>query len=186
MSKYDEICQASVSAVKRWNEYRERSWGYLATIVRGLITNCGVPQEKITFLRSNELPGEQRRYRPPEDGGLYTLPGAVTFDEEDNSWHLGVSITLSPAGTFPERWIGVVLCVTENEGQAVVKLGMNGKPRTIDFNDPKQCADLYDEIAVFLKNAFDDPRKITKQIGFSTVANSQQGEKQEKPATIGR
>jgi hypothetical protein len=196
MSQYDEICRASSNAVKTWNEYRERSWGYLSMIVRGLITHCGVPQEKITFLRSNELPGEQRRYRPPEDRGLYTLPGAVTFDEEDNSWHLGVAITLSPAGTFPERWVGVVLCVTENNGQATVRLGKNGKPRTIDFNDPHQCADLCDEIAEFLRAAFDDPRKITEAssnnplkvtgaIGFVTQANPQQGEKQEKPAIAG-
>jgi len=186
MSKYEEICQASAKEVKRWSEYRERSWGYLATIVRGLMKHCGVPQEKITYLRSNELPGEQRRYHLPEDGGHYTLPGAVTFDKEDDCWHLGVSITLSPAGTFPERWIGVVLCVTESEGQPIVKLGMNGKPRTIDFNDPKQCAGLYDEIAEVLKGAFENPRKITKQIGFSTVANPQQGEEQEKLATTDR
>jgi hypothetical protein len=63
---------------------------------------------------------------------------------------------------------------------------MNGKPRTIDFNDPKQCAGLYDEIAEVLKGAFENPRKITKQIGFSTVANPQQGEKQEKLATTDR
>jgi len=195
-SKYEEICHASANAVKGWNEYRERSWGYLSMIVRGLITHCGVPQEKITFLRSNELPGEQRRYSPPEDGGLYTLPGAATFDEEDNSWHLGVSITLSPAGTFPERWVGVVLCVTENKSQAIVRLGKNGKPHTIDFNDPKHCADLCDEIAEFLKASFDDPRKITQEsannplkvtkvIGFVTEANPQQGEKQEQTATAG-
>jgi hypothetical protein len=181
MSQYDEICQASSNAVKTWNEYRQRSWGYLITIVRGLITHCGVPQEKITYLRSNELPGEERRYSPPEDGGHYTLPGAVTFDEEDNSWHLGVSITLSPAGTFPERWVGVVLRVTENNGQAIVNLGKKGKPHTIDFNDPKQCADLCDEITDFMKAACDDPRKITEKsavIGFVTEGNPQQGEKQ--------
>lgn len=179
MSKYDEICQASANAARRWNEYRERSWGYLAAIVHGLKTHCGVPEGKIAYLRSNELPGEQRRYRLPEDGGHYTLPGAVTFDREDDCWHLGVSITLSPEGTFPEMWVGGVLYVTENNGQAIVKLGKNGKPLTIDFNDPKQCADLCDEIAEFLKVSFDDPRKITKQIGFSTLTNPQQCEKQE-------
>lgn len=193
MTRYDEICQASTDAVKRWQEYRERSWGYLWAIVSGLITHCGVPQEKLTYLRSNELPGEQRRYKPPENG-LYTLPGAVTFDEEDDCWHLGVSITLSPAGAYPKRWVGVVLCVTENDGQAIVKLGKNGKPHTIDFKDPKQCADFCDEIAEVLKASFDDPRKITEKssdnpqkvknvIGFVTSANPQEGEKQEKSAT---
>jgi hypothetical protein len=180
MSKYEEICDASKHAVKRWNEYRDRSWGYLNAIVQGLVTYCGVPRDKITFLRSNGLPGEERRYRPAEDEGLYSLPGAVTFDEQDEYWHLGVAITLSRPGVFPERWIGGVLCGTEDDGQAVVKIGANGKPRVIDFSDPNQCANICDEFSEFLKGSFDNPRKITKQIGFSTVANPQQGEKQEK------
>jgi hypothetical protein len=177
MNRYEEICEASKNAVRRWNEYRERSWGHLSTIVQGLVTHCGVPRDNITFLRSNDLPGEDRRYSRPQDGGFYTLPGAVTF-EEDESWHLGISITLSPKGSFPERWIGAVVCVSENDGQAQVKIGVNGKPRTLDFNDTKQCASFCDELAVFLKERYDNPQKITNQIGFLTVANPQQGEKQ--------
>jgi hypothetical protein len=147
----------------------------------------GIPPEKVTFLRSNDLPGEERIYSPPEDSRQqYTLPGAVTFDKDDDYWHLGVSITLSPAGIFPERWVGIVLCVTESEGQALLKLGMNGKPRTIDFNDPRQCTELYDETAEYLKGLFDNPRKLTKQIGFATVVNPHQGEKQGSAATVGR
>ena len=93
---------------------------------------------------------------------------------------MGVSISLPRAGAFLERWVGVVLCVTENEGQAIVKIGKNGKRRTVDFNDEKQSGELFDEIAAFLKAIFDDPRKITKQpIGFVTEANPQEGEKQE-------
>lgn len=182
MSKYDEICEASANAVERWIQYRDRSWGYLAAIVHGLMGECGVPQEKITYLRSNGLPGEERRYIPPEDGGQYTLPGAVTFDRDDDYWHLGVSITLSPVGTFPESWVGLVLCVTEDDGQAVIKLGRNGKPRKIDFKDPRQCTAFCDDIVEYLKGLFDNPRKITKQIGFANFENPQQGEKQEKGA----
>jgi hypothetical protein len=187
MSKYEEICQASENAVRKWNQYRDRSWDYLATIVHGLITQCGVPEEKITFLRSNGLPGEERIYSLPEAGtGQFTLPGAVTYDKEDEYWHLGVAITLSRAGTFPERWVGIVLCVTENDGQAVVKLGIDGTPRPIDFNNPKQCTELYDEIVEYLKGLFENPRKITRQIGFATVVNPQQGQKDEKPAAAER
>jgi hypothetical protein len=181
MNRYEEICEASDNAVRRWSEYRERSWGYLMKIVQGLVTHCGVPPDKIAFLRSNDLPGEARRYSPPEDGGFYTLPGAATF-EEDGYWHLGISVTLSPKGTFPARWIGAIVCVTENGGQADVKIGANGKSRTVNFSDAKQCAIFCDELAVFLKERFDNPQKITRQIGFSTVANPQQGEKQEKTA----
>lgn len=181
MSKYDEICQASENAVRKWIQYRDRSWGYLATIIEGLVTHCGVPEEKITYLRSNELPGELRRYTPPEDGGQYTFPGAVSFDKDDDYWHLGVSISLSPAGTFPGRWVGLVLCVTENEDQAVVKFGMNGKPRAIDFNELSQHTELCDDIAEYLKQLFDNPRKITKQLGFAAVENPQQGEEKANP-----
>ena len=186
MSKYDEICQALNNAVSRWIQYRERCWDYLATIVHGLVVDWGIPPENVTFLRSNDLPGEERRYSPPEGGGQYTLPGAVTFDKDDEYWQLGVSITLSPAGTFPKRWVGLVLCVTESEGQTLVKLNTNGKPRRIDFNDSRQCTELYDEIAEYLKGLFDNPRKITKQVGFLAEVNPQQGEKQGSAATAGR
>jgi hypothetical protein len=67
-------------------------------------------------------------------------------------------------------------------------LGPNGTPRSIDFNDAAQCAALYDEIAEVLRQQFDNPRKIThrERIGFTTVANPQQGEKEDKVASSGR
>lgn len=162
-------------------------WQYLATIVHGLREHCGIPGDKITFLRSNGLPGEERRYSPAEGTARYTLPGAVSFEEEDDYWHLGVSITLSPAGAFPERWIGVVLCVTEDNGKPVVKFGHRGKPRTIDFTNAAETNALYDDIVALLKSKFDDPRKIAKreQIGFTTVANPKEGEKEARTARVG-
>lgn len=187
MTKYEEICESSNNAIKRWGEYRDRCWQYHAAIVNGLVRYCEIPSDNVTFLKSNGLPGEERRYRQPEDRGMYTLPGAVTF-EDDEFWHLGFGITLSPKGHFPERWIGGVLCVTEENGQPVVKFGPQGKPQVIDFNNADQCTALYDEIFATLKARFDNPRQITKQkqIGFSVIANPQEGEKQEKAATTAR
>ena len=81
MSPYEEICLASTNAIKRWSEYRERSWGYLAAIIRGLVTHCGVPEDKISYLRSNGLHGNERKYSPPNDGGQYTLMGHQPLTE---------------------------------------------------------------------------------------------------------
>lgn len=180
MNRYEEICEASENAIRKWIESRERSWRYLFAISQGLAAHSGVPPDKIFYLRSNNLSGGERRYRVPEEGGSYTLPGAATF-EDDGFWHLGIGVTLSPAGTFPERWIGAVVCVSDEGSQPKVKIGVNDKPRTVDLSDTRQCAAFCDELAVFLKEKFDNPQKITRQseqIGFSTVPNPQQGEKQ--------
>lgn len=190
MTQYEAICEASNNAVRRWIEYRERSWNNLATIVRGLVAHCGVPSEKVFYLRSNGLAGEERRYREPEDQGRYTLPGAVTFEEDDGYWHLCVAMTLSRDGVFPVRWAGIVVCVSEDDcRRTFVKLGLDGKPRSIDFDDAAQCAALCDEIAKVLMQRFDNPRKIIlgEQIGFTAVANPQEGEKEkDKGAASGR
>jgi hypothetical protein len=53
---------------------------------------------------------------------------------------------------------------------------------------PVQCTALYDEIAGILKHALENPWEGSqrKRIGFTTVANPQQGEKEGKVAADGR
>jgi hypothetical protein len=42
---------------------------------------------------------------------------------------LARAMSLSPDAVFAERWIGIILCVTEKDGQACVRLGAQGGTR---------------------------------------------------------
>jgi hypothetical protein len=169
MSKYEEMRDAADTARKNWSQNRDRCWGYISTLVNGLIAYCEIPEplDRITFLKWNEATGERRAYREAEDGMRYTLPGATVFDREDGYWHLGVCVTLSPPGTLPSQWVSFALCVTEHEGKPMVKIGIPGKPRQIDLNDPRQCNEFYESIVDNIKSSFSDSRKSdSKRIGF--------------------
>lgn len=93
---------------------------------------------------------------------LYTLLGATEFDSEDEYWHLGVCINLN----LPQQ-VFFPLCVTNQEGKLMVKLGVNGKARQINPNDPVQLEEFYESIVETIKQAFRGPRKpSTNPIGF--------------------
>ena len=168
MSRYGELYETALSGQKYWSEYRDRSFRNLHSIVRALVAYCEIPGDKITYLLSNNAKGEARRYRESEDGQMYSIPGAARFDTDDGHWHLGVSVTLTPSGTFPERWVGFVLCITENdEGKLMVKIGPNGKPRQIDLTNPAQSESLCDDIFQVLNQRPQYSRKSSSRaLGF--------------------
>jgi hypothetical protein len=143
-----------------------RCWGYLATLMNGLVVYCGIPLERVTYLRWNEATGEERAYKAPEKG-QYTLPGATEFDQEDGYWHLGVRIELSPPTLFPPEWVFFPLCVTEHEGKPLVKLGVAGEPRRVNPDDPADRNALYEVIFETIKQCYDSSKKsASKSIGF--------------------
>jgi hypothetical protein len=170
MSKYDELCQASREAERKGSEYRERCWRDMAAIVMGFVKYCGIPVERVTFLKSNGLPGDQRTFSAPDDGGRYTLIGATEYDKDDDFWNLGIYIDLRPPTILPPRWISFAFFLTEREHKTVVKLGALGKAHELDTSNRTQCEAFYDEVVDTLKGAMSDPRgKQAKAIGF--VAN---------------
>jgi len=167
MSKYEEICKANATVRENWSQYRDRSWQRLWSIVNGLEAYCEIPPEMVTFLRWNEGAGDARAYVEAENGMRYTLPGATVFDKDDGYWHLGLCITLSRPGAIPPQWVYFVLCVTELDGKPMVKVGVVGKPRQIDFDSPEQLNALYEYIFESVMKCFHDSNKdASKPIGF--------------------
>lgn len=53
MTKYEEMTNAAKEARIAYGQYRERSWRNLWAIVGGLEDLCGVPQDKIVYLKWN-------------------------------------------------------------------------------------------------------------------------------------
>jgi hypothetical protein len=168
MSKYQEMSDAAAQGRKDFIIYQGRSWQNLATLVAGLRSYCEIPPGQIKFLRWNGLTGDDRSFTEPHDGGKWSLPGAITFEEEDEYWHLGVCVTLTNPGTFPENWFSFELCVSERQGQLMVKIGVVGTPRVLDLSDAAQCADFYDEIVNDALERISEPRSKSraKKMGF--------------------
>lgn len=167
MSKYDELCQASREAERKGGEYRERCWRDMTAIVTGFVSYCGIPANRVTFLKSNGLRGEQRTFSAPKDGERYGLVGATEYDKDDDFWNLGICIDLKPPSVLPSRWISFAFFLTERNQKTVVKLGALGKPHEVETSNSAQCEAFYDEVVDTLKGAMSDPRgKQAKAIGF--------------------
>jgi hypothetical protein len=169
MSKYEEMSAVAVKGRKDFADYRQRSWQNFSRLVRGFIDYCGIPQDRIMYLRWNRLTGEDREYQEPRDGGRWALPGAVEFDEEDGYWHLGLCVTLTKPGTFPPMWFAFTLCISEQQGKLMVKTGLIEQPRTLDPLDTFDCAQLYEDIVDVVMARMKEPERRLEQrkkIGF--------------------
>lgn len=116
------------------------------------------------------MTGPERRHTEPEDGGKWTFPGAIEFDEDDGYWSVGICVTLTSPGAFPSNWFSFALYVSEDKGQTLAKVGSVGKPRIVDTKDSAQCALLYDEIVNDVMAFIEEPRRrlSAKKIGFET------------------
>src|ERR1700684_4410779 len=101
MSKYQEMCEASIAARKKAIQSRDRCFKHLIFLVNGLAKYCEIPGDKITFLLWNE---DRGTYREADDGMMHGVPDAAFYNKSDGYWHLGVAITLSPKGSIPENW----------------------------------------------------------------------------------
>jgi hypothetical protein len=172
MTKYEELRRRAEETERKFNQRRERCWGYLAALMNGFVTFCAIPEDRLLFMRWNKVEGEGRRYQPPDDG-RYNLVGATELDRADGYWHLGLLITVSEPGRFPEQWFGFVLCVSEDrDGTPLVKLGVAGKPRRLDLGDADQCEEFYRSVFDMAKQMLSGKgdQRIQKEWGFSVSA----------------
>ena len=46
MTKYEEMCSAAKTARDEFFADRQRIWGYFGSVVNGLQTHCGFPQQR--------------------------------------------------------------------------------------------------------------------------------------------
>ena len=166
MSKYEQMYEACELTRREWFAHRDRCLGYITSLVNGFSDYCEIPYGRLTFLRSNDLSGEEKQYTQPDDGERYTLMDAIKYDEEDGYWHLGIGILLTPPGRLPSYWVSFALCVTENNEKATIKIGWAGKPLEICIEDSDQCDRFYEWVCENIKQSF-GPRKSTQlPIGF--------------------
>ena len=147
-SKYEEMCDVATTARKEWLARRERCRQYMVSLVTGMLSYCGIPQDRVAYLRWNE---QEESYAEPEKG-KYLLPGAMSFDDSGDC-RLGVCIILTPPGTFPERWASFGLFVSEQDGKVLASVGPK-KPLPIDLKDSSQCNKFYDAIVNSVKQSF--------------------------------
>jgi hypothetical protein len=123
MTVYEELQQAAEDHQRRWHDLDRRMMTGLGRIVHAFETLCAVPkdQEGVIFSRWDGNPpiDGKRIYRVPDNGGVYTLPGAVRFHPEDGFWRLGVRLVLSQ-NIIPMRSSFFVLTITERKGKTIL------------------------------------------------------------------
>lgn len=154
-SKYEEMCDAAATARKNWMEHRDRCRQHMASLVAGMRSYCGIPNDGLNYLRWNE---EMRLFTGPEKG-MYSIVGAMTFDDVGDC-RIGISIELPPSV------VAFGLFVSEKDGNVNVKLGPN-KAVPIDLNNASQCNEFYDSIVDNIKRTFTETQKADADpIGF--------------------
>jgi hypothetical protein len=170
MSSYQEMCETAETERKGFLEQRDRCWGYLFSIVSGLLDHCGVPQDQLAYLKWNGLHGTARRYVDAGDDGEYTLPGATDYDTEDGCWHLGVRIGLTPHNTFPKQYVAFVICVSEQNNFPVVKIGINEKLKHVHLSSEGArnlfCDGLVQQAVKAIANR---NTRVSRTIGFEVT-----------------
>jgi hypothetical protein len=173
VSNYQQMSEAAETARKNYLAYQQRAWEYFFKIINGLIEHCGVPQDHIAYLKWNGLEGGVGRFRRSEDGGQYTLPGAVTYDIRDNSFNLGVLTYLTPANVLPRQHVSFALWINEKNGLPVVRVGIDGKPLVVRLDDPDTRNAYCSELAKEIVEAFSTPlEQAPKSIGFDIGSRS--------------
>lgn len=168
MTKYEEMCEAAKNARKEFLAYQQRSWGYFGAIINGLQTHCGVPVDKITYLKWNGHQEEARQYLAAEEGMKYALPGAIDYDEINGFWNLGILITVTPDNVFPKQWVTFALCIKEQNQTPLVKIGLDGKAQLVQLENLGARNQYCEMIAEQVIKAFSDPTEPgSKVIGFA-------------------
>ena len=165
MAKYYQMCQASLDAAERFQQYRERVLKYASKVRRALILNCAVPQDKITLFKCNEKTDEERQNVPVDEEILPTLQRVLERPESDGYWHLGIQITLSQM-----HFVSLVLCFSEDGGSPIVRIGQEGKGEAIDLDDQQALASFCESIGDIVVAAYGDTRASTsRSIGFGAT-----------------
>jgi len=167
MTKYEEMRNAVMGRRRTWIDMQERCFGYLGFFAGGLIRYIGAPNDRIEWLKKAE---EEVRYSPAEGGSRYTLPGAIQFCEEDGYWHLGLAITLSESGVFPQLWYGFVIMLKEDGKEVLIKTGLEKKEWRILPDRIGNCDEVFERIAtVSLERLTQGNLSQSQGIGFLAV-----------------
>lgn len=137
VTKYAEICEVVQATRKSEDEYRDRCWKYMGTLLSGFLSYCAIPQERVMLLKWNGLRGDASKFTAPEDAGIYSMAGATVLDE-DGFWRLGLRISFGSAAIAFAFWVG------EQDGGPITKIA--DKTWKLDFSNQHQCEEFYDEV----------------------------------------
>jgi len=167
MSNYQQMSEAAEAARKGYLDYQQRIWGYFSTIMNGLTQHCGVPQDRMVWMKWNGIDGPGGHFAIADDGMRYALPGAITYDDHDNSFNLGVLIYMTPATHLPRLPVAFGLWISEKNGVPSIRVGRDGKARLVALQNEVQKNSFCEEIAREIVEAYAfPPNENQKSIGF--------------------
>jgi hypothetical protein len=172
MTRYEEMCEVASKARKNWLSRKERCLQCFLSLVNGLKTYCGIPEEQVVFLRRDKAAGEGGSLRPPKDGEWVFDPNAVEYDKDKDEWSLHVLIYVNPPRNFPRQYVTFGLFVTEKDGDLMVRVGPE-IPRVIDPNIQSQREEFCQGIVEAFRESFEHPRDPNpRAIGFTVVTSN--------------
>jgi hypothetical protein len=167
-SKFEEMCAAANASNRRWQEYRQRCFDYLARWVELFTDYCESPDEKVQMYKWNGERYDECEFEQAEKG-FYTVPGAAVYDSEMNCWVVGVVLRLSRQPGLSANVVYFPLLVGEFEGEPTVRIGFKGEAKLLNFGNTQTLHQSFDSVVDMIKGVYDEARGEGKRgIGFHT------------------
>lgn len=160
MSKYEQICQAYMTARKTFQEYEDTCRNFARDLIYGMIDYFNWPQDQeITYIPLGEEFNPNDRF--------YALAGAMRMDNQA-FWHFGVELVVhEPGGSHPLPFL-MSFFIKKIGPHFIVKLGPNGREIKIHEDRRKELQPFYDAVFAQIVDFF------TKKYQ-DAITNQQQG-----------
>ncbi len=140
MTKYEEMVHAAKDARREWNRRNEAVKDFVNDLLPKFTAYCEIPPEDIGLLPWDEE-AQMFQAKPGERHGI---PQALSFDEENDEWRIGLVVYLSPSSA--------------DGGLLVVRVA-NKMQQIVNLSDPFQVTQFFDFLVKTIKESFMEPQK---------------------------
>ena len=138
MSRFDDLCKEYAASRTRYFNYRDECEAVAGSLIAGLVSHLGCPEETISFHPSNEADEKPETF--------YSLMGVMNM-QKDTYWHFKVGILVHIASDIsPKQRNLFEFTLKKKDGRFVVKVTTDGKEFAFVPNDAGTFTPIYDEV----------------------------------------
>lgn len=159
MTKYEVLIQAAKDARKEWNRRNEAVKHVVNDLLQKFTAYCEIPIENIGLLPWDE--GSQTFQGSA--GKIYGMFQALSFDEEQDEWRIGVVVYLSPKNVVPRAYAAFGVFITFEKSIPVMRVA---DKQIKELDNPFEANEFFDFLVKTLRDSFTQSKSARKRYGF--------------------